>query len=114
MAYVYQVSFDIHPDQAGELEIGGGLERTLGYLRARLPNEPGYVTSRAMFSVDDREATHIVFQSVWASWEELQAHARSQLLEDQTLHEFGMHVDAAALKHASYAEVGEDTAASYA
>jgi hypothetical protein len=34
MAYVYQVSFDIRPDQMNELQIGASLERVLGYLRS--------------------------------------------------------------------------------
>ena len=92
MAYVYQVSFDIRPDQMSELEIGASLERVLGYLRTLLPAEVGFVTSRAMYSVDIPETTHLVFQSIWESWGDLDGHRQSSLAEDKVLTEFKPHV----------------------
>ncbi len=53
MAYIYEVSFDIRSNQLSQLDIGAPLERVVGYLRTLLPSEPGYVTSRAMYSLDD-------------------------------------------------------------
>jgi quinol monooxygenase YgiN len=92
MAYVYQVSFDIQPDQMSELQIGASLERVLGYLRSLLPNETGFVTARAMYSLDLPDATHLVFESTWESWEDLVAHRQSELAEAKVLVEFEPHV----------------------
>lgn len=92
MAYIYQVSLDIRPDQMSELEIGASLERVLGYLRTTLPSEPGYVTSRAMRSVEVRERATVVFSTVWETWEDLSGHRDSRLSEDKVLVEFGPHV----------------------
>ena len=92
MAYIYQVSFDIRPDQMDQLHIGGALQRVLGYLKTMLPVEDGYITARAMSSVDRADATHLVIESVWNSWEDLEAHRNSQLSERQVLAEFEPHV----------------------
>lgn len=92
MAYIYQVSFDILPTQMSELQIGAALQRVLGYLRALLPSQAGYVTSRAMYSIDMVERTHLIFQSVWRSWEDIDAHRRSSLDEAKVLAEFRPHV----------------------
>ncbi len=92
MAYVYQVSFDIRPDQMNELEIGASLERVLGYLRVLLPGEPGYMSARAMYSLDYTDRTHLVFQSIWDDWEDLEQHRQSSLAEDKVLTEFQPHV----------------------
>jgi hypothetical protein len=92
MAYLYQVSFEIRPDQMNELQIGASLERVLGYLRVLLPSEPGYVTSQAMFSLDDPAKTHLIVQSVWDGWADLEQHRSSSLAEDKVLNEFQPHV----------------------
>jgi quinol monooxygenase YgiN len=92
MPYVYQVSFDIQPDQMSELQIGASLERVLGYLRSLLPNEIGFVTARAMYSLDLPDTTHLVFESVWESWEDLESHRQSELAEAKVLAEFEPHV----------------------
>jgi quinol monooxygenase YgiN len=105
MAYVYQVSFDIQPDQMSELEIGASLERVLGYLRALLPAETGFVTSRAMYSVDIPETTHLVFESVWDSWDDLDVHLQSSLAADKVLTEFKPHVALEDLSVHTYQEV---------
>lgn len=92
MTFVYQVGFEIRPDQMNQLQIGAGLERVLGYLRSLLPSEPGFVSARAMYSLDDADETHLVFESVWELWEDLDAHRRSSLAEDKVLTEFEPHV----------------------
>jgi len=105
MAYVYQVSFDIRPDQMSELEIGASLERVLGYLRTLLPAETGFVTSRAIYSVDIPETTHLVFESVWERWGDLDDHRQSSLAEDKVLTEFKPHVALEDLSVHAYQEV---------
>jgi hypothetical protein len=105
MAYVYQVSFDIRPDQMSELQIGASLERVLGYLRSLLPGQPGHITSRAMYSLDMPDRTHLVFQSVWEAWDDLKAHRQSSLAEDKVLTEFQPHVSLEDLVVHLYEEV---------
>lgn len=105
MAYIYQVSFDIRPDQMDELAIGASLERVLGYLRTLLPGERGSVTTRAMFSVDAPDSTHLVFESVWEAWEDLEAHRQSSLAEEKVLTEFDPHVSRENLVVRVYEEV---------
>jgi hypothetical protein len=105
MAYIYQVSFDIRPDQMSELQIGASLERVLAYLRTLLPSEPGHVTSRAMYSVDIPDRTHLVFQSVWEGWDDLENHRGSSISEDKVLTEFEPHVELENLVVHVYEEV---------
>lgn len=105
MAYVYQVGFDIRPDQMSELQIGASLERVLAYLRTLLPSEPGYITARAMHSVDVPGSTHLVFQSVWEGWDDLENHHRSSLSEDKVLTEFKPHIELRDLTVHVYEEV---------
>ena len=92
MAYFYQITFDVHTDDMSELQIGGSLERTLGYLRALLPSELGYVTIRAARSVDAQEHVHVLVESEWDTWQDLERHRASSLAEDKVLQEFEPHV----------------------
>jgi hypothetical protein len=105
MAYIYQVSFDIRPDQMDELQIGASLERVLGYLRALLPNDPGHVSSRAMYSLDLSDRTDLVVESVWETWDDLVAHRKSSLAEDKVVTEFEPHVALEDLAMHIYEEV---------
>jgi hypothetical protein len=105
MAYIYQVGFDIRLDQMSDLQIGASLERVLAYLRALLPGETGYVTSRAMYSVDVPDRTHLVFQSVWEEWEDLENHRGASISEDKVLTEFKPHVELQDLTVRVYEEV---------
>ncbi len=105
MAYVYQVGFDIERRQMDELEIGSSLERVLGYLRTLLPNEPGYVTARAIYSLDGPGKTHLLVESTWEDWEELQEHRRSSLAENKVLTEFAPQVEMSELEVHVYREV---------
>ncbi len=93
MAYIYQVSFDIPIEQMDELKIGGALQRVLGYLKTMLPVDDGYTTARAMSSLDLTDRTHLVIESVWDQWEDLEAHRNSQLSENKILAEFEPHVE---------------------
>jgi quinol monooxygenase YgiN len=105
MAYIYQIGFDIRPDQMGELEIGASLERVLGFLLTLLPNEEGYITARAMHSIDTSEAVTLVVESVWDNWEEFKKHAKSATAEDKVLLEFAPHLDQGSLRRRIYEEV---------
>jgi hypothetical protein len=105
MAYIYQINFQIQPEQMSELHIGAALERVLGYLRTLLPAEPGYVATRAMYSMDREEHTDLVFQSVWELWEDLQNHLESGLVENKALVEFGPHISVDDLVVRVYREV---------
>jgi heme-degrading monooxygenase HmoA len=105
VAYIYEVSCDIRPDQMSELEIGASLERVLGYLRTLLPSQPGFITARAMHSLDIPGKTHLIFESAWNDWEDVDAHRRSSLAEGKVLNEFQPHVDLQSLSVQLYREV---------
>jgi hypothetical protein len=105
MAYIYHVSFDVRPEQASELQIGHSLERVLGYLRSLLPSQDGYISSRAMYSVDEPETTDLVVQSMWHEWSDLDKHRQSALAEDKVLTEFEPHVSLKDLVVRIYEEV---------
>jgi len=104
--YIYEVSFDIAPEQMDKLDVGSSMARVLGYLRALLPSEHGFVTSQAMYSIDDPERTRLVLRSEWGSWEALVRHRESELLETKVLEEFDPHVPEDAITTRVYAEVG--------
>jgi hypothetical protein len=105
MAYIYQVGFDIKPEQMNQLEIGSSLERVLGYLRALLPSSPGFISVRAMNSLDIKSHTHLMVESLWEMWEDLLAHRQSALAEDKVFTEFSPHVDLQDLQVHIYSEV---------
>jgi hypothetical protein len=105
MAYVYQVSFDIRPEQMSELHIGASLERALAYLRTLLPGQAGHITSRAFYSLDVPDRTHLIFQSIWEGWDDLEAHRGSSLAENKVLTEFQPHVTLEDLDVRVYEEV---------
>lgn len=107
MAYIYQVTFDIPYEDQSQLRIGDSIQVALAYLRALLPSEPGYVSSRAMFSLSHDELTHIVFESMWDDWDSFQRHhSRSPLDEDQLLNEFRLDIKPRNLATHVYQEVG--------
>ena len=92
MAYTYQVSFEIQHERIEQLRIGATLEKVLGYLRTLLPNQTGYINARAMYSLDMPDKIHLLVQSTWDEWEDLQAHQASGLAEQKVLSEFKPHV----------------------
>ena len=107
MAYFYQITFDIDTEDMSELQIGGSLERTVGYLRTLLPSETGFLTARAMYALDPDQDGEIdlIFQSVWDRWEDLDAHRQSSLAEDKVLREFAPHIKLEDLRVRVYEEV---------
>ncbi len=92
MAYIYRLNFDISPDQMNQLEIGAPLERIIGYLRTLMPNQPGFIEARALRSIDLPDRTNLSIETSWISWEELEAHRKSNLSEEKILAEFEPHV----------------------
>ena len=105
MAYIYQVSFNIQPNQMNELQIGASLERVLGYLRTLLPSQPGFIEARVLYSVDQPEQTYVVCVSEWEHWEHLEHHRTSTLAEDKVLAEFAPHITQENLIIRIYSEV---------
>ena len=106
MPYVYEVSFDIAPGLMTELEIGQSLERLIGYMKIRLPSQPGFVLADAFYSVDDPDNTRVVMRSEWSDWRDIEDHCKSQLVEDRVFEEFCPHVDKDRITIRTYAEVG--------
>jgi hypothetical protein len=105
MAYAYEVDFDLNPEQMHQLEIGAALQRVLGYLKTLLPAEPGFITARAMHSLDNAEKISVAVVSLWDYWDDLTRHAQTHLAEDKVLKEFEPHVDLANLRLRIFQEV---------
>lgn len=105
MAYVYEVSFDIDSNKMNQLKIGSSLQRVLGYIRTLLPSEDGYITSRALYSLESDETTHVIFQSEWQAWEDLDQHIKSSMMENKILKEFDPHVKLEHLQGRTFNEV---------
>lgn len=106
MAYIYQISFDIHEDQMSLLEIGAALERALGYLRTLLPSDTGFINARAMRSLKQGEYVRIQFESEWDYWRDLESHRRTSYLDERKLlTHFQPHVDLENLDVHVYEEI---------
>jgi hypothetical protein len=105
MPYIYEMSFEISTNELNELKIGSSLERVLGYLRTLLPSESGYVTSRALYTVENDKETRVVFWSEWEEWEDLERHRSSPLLEDKILEEFKPYIKLEGLTTRVYHEL---------
>lgn len=106
MAYTYQISFYIEPTQMNQLQIGAALETTIGYLRTLLPAEYGFITARAMRSIDLQDRIHLVFESEWNEWADLVRHREhSYLEEDHLLTHFKPHVNVEDLESHIYEEI---------
>lgn len=112
MPYLYEVSFDIRHDQMSQLEIGQSLERLVGYLKIRLPVQPGFVLADAWYSVDDPKGTRVVARSEWSDWADVEEHRTSSILEDHIFEEFDPHVSKDDVTIRTYAEVGSGPYAS--
>ena len=104
--YVYEVSFNVTPDQMSQLEIGQSLERLVGYMKIRLPVQEGFVFADAWYSVDDPAKTRVIARSEWSDWTDVEAHRKSSLLEDHVFEEFEPHVKPGDVTIRTYAEVG--------
>jgi len=106
MPYVYEVSFEITPEQMSELEIGQSLERLVGYMKVRLPSQRGFVFADAWYSVDDSEKTRVVARSEWSDWSDVVQHRQSSIVEDELFEEFCPQVERNNVTVRTYAEVG--------
>ncbi len=105
MAYIYQVSFDLSPAQLKQIQMGSCLEHVLSYLKAVLPNQPGFVNARAMYSLNVPKKTEVVFSSIWDRWEDLHQHMESKLAEDKIQKEFEPCLDLGDLEVRYYEEL---------
>ncbi len=87
--YTIELSFLIPSSRIDQLVgIGNSIERGIGYMRSLLPSEPGFVTARAMYTIDDANTTQVVFHSVWEEWQDLENHRHSYLDERRLIKEF--------------------------
>lgn len=105
MSYINQISFYIDNDKMSELEIGSSLERVLGYMRTLLPSQEGYIATRAMHTLPGDDRIHLIFESVWDTWEDFQNHLKSNLDEKKILSEFEPHVKLADLTTRIYTDI---------
>ena len=106
MAYTYQMSFYIEPTQMNQLQIGEALETAIGYLRALLPSEPGFITARDMRSIDLQDRIHLILESEWNEWADLKRHReQSYLEEDHLLTHFKPHIDLEEIETHIYEEI---------
>jgi hypothetical protein len=93
MPYIYQTTFDILTKDIDQLQIGRSLQLSLAYLKAFLPNEPGFINARAMYSMTHEELTHIAFESSWEDWASLEMHReQSPFAEEKMINRFEMKV----------------------
>ncbi len=93
MPYIYQTTFDIETKDINQLEIGRSMQLSIAYLKAFLANEPGFINSRAMYSLERGEITHIYFESTWEDWASLKNHReKSPFAEEKMLHQFELKV----------------------
>lgn len=105
MAYTYHVEFTLGQDQMEQIQVGSTLEKVLGYLRTLLPNQSGFISARCLHSLDIADSSHILVQSTWEQWDDLEAHRNSGLAEQKLLIEFGPHIMAEQLTVHVYEEV---------
>lgn len=106
MAYIYQTIFDIPSEEADQMQIGKSLGLSMSYLKALLPDEPGFVNTRAMVLLKQNKNTHLVFESSWADWDSLQAHLKnSPVLEEKIFPKFDLKVKLTTLTTNIYKEV---------
>lgn len=105
MSYMYQVSFNIDPDQLSLLQIGESLEKVLGFLKAFLPSQTGFMSARVFYSVNQKDTVYVVTLSEWDYWEDLQNHVNSHFAEDKILEEFEPHIQPENLIIRIYKEV---------
>jgi hypothetical protein len=91
MTYIYQTLIDLRSKDADQLRIGKSLERSLAYLRSFLPDEPGFVSARAMVSKTQGEKTSLVLESCWEDWGALENHLlKSPFAEHKILPKFDL------------------------
>ncbi len=104
--YTLELSFRIPYSQVEQVTgIGNSIERGLGYMRTLLPSEPGFVTARGLYSIDQANATLIIFQSVWERWEDVVNHRNSIFDEERLIGEFEPALDVRDINIRYYSEV---------
>jgi hypothetical protein len=107
MAYIYQTLIDLRSEDADQLRIGKSLGLSLAYLKALLPNEPGFINVRAMVSMAKNDKTYVVLESSWEDWESLETHLeKSPFAEQKIFPRFDLQVMPLEIKTAIYEEVG--------
>ena len=93
MPYIYQTTFDIDAKEVDQLQIGRSLQLSLAYLKAFLPNEPGFINARSMFSLTHDTIVHVSFESTWEDWAALEMHReKSSFAEGKMLSRFEMKI----------------------
>ena len=92
MSYINHISFYIENEMMSELEIGASLERVLGYMKTLLPSQEGFIAARAMHTLPGENRIHLIFESIWDTWEDFQNHLKSELDEKKILNEFEPHI----------------------
>ncbi len=106
MAYIYQTYLELRPEDVDKARLGHQLGDVLAYMRAVLPDEPGFVTSRVMVSMLHDQYAHVVLESVWDNWQALTDHLeKSHFVESKFLPQFEMDVEPQEIKSAIYEEV---------
>ncbi len=94
MPYIYQTTFDIETKDVMELQIGHSLQLSIAYLKAFLANEPGFINTRAMYSLSTTDITHIIFESAWEDWASLVNHReKSPFAENKMFSRFELKIN---------------------
>jgi hypothetical protein len=107
MTYIYQTTIDLETTDTDQIRNGKSLGSALAYLKALLPDEPGFVTARAMVSMGKNDKTHLIIESNWEDWESLEKHLQeSPFAEKKILLQFDLQVKSLDLTTAIYEEVG--------
>jgi hypothetical protein len=107
MTYIYQTMIDLNSEDADQIRTGKSLGLGLAYLKAVLPNEPGFITARAMVSMAKNDKTHLVIESSWEDWEALEMHLqKSPFAEKKIFPQFDLQVKSLDLATVIYEEVG--------
>lgn len=99
MPYTYHVEFDIAPDHLRLLEVGGELEVIAATLKTRLPDEAGMISSCTLYSVDRPGTIHVIFESLWENWDDLEGHRDGELDEHKYVTQWGPAVTGPVTAH---------------
>lgn len=106
MPFIYQVSFDLPAEQRHLIDhVGADIDRVVAYLNSLLPDFPGFLTARAMYSMHLADSTRVVYQSVWERWDDVLAHQRSAIEEKKVFSYWG-HLNPDQIRVEIYEEVG--------
>ncbi|MHB9032207.1 MAG: hypothetical protein ACYC6L_04060 [Anaerolineae bacterium] len=106
MAFLYQVDFDLSPEQINEIRVGSSLEMTLAYLKNLLPNEPGFISAHAYTALAKSDQIHVVVTSLWDTWRDVKAIQDSNLDVVKVLQQFEPAVEFKNLTVSLFQEIG--------